>query len=208
MTARTMQAHPAGEQQADAVLAHGQSGMPIALLGMLLFIASEVMFFGGLFATYFNARASVAGEWGPPPSAPELEILPVALPITIILVSSSFTMQFAVWAVRKNDHRMLRIWLTVTAVLGAIFLAGQAYEYATLGFLPTNSIFAATFFTLTGFHGLHVLGGLLFIALCLFRALKGHFSAHRHLAVEAASIYWHFVDIVWIGLFTTIYVVG
>ena len=189
-------------EKADSQPARFSGGM----WAIILFVSSEAMFFAALFTTYFYLRTKLP-SWEPVfAHKPGWEGLPLI--ITIILVSSSFTMQFAVWAVRKNDHRMLRIWLAVTAALGAIFLAGQAYEYATLGFLPTNSIFAATFFTLTGFHGLHVLGGLLFIALCLFRALKGHFSAHRHLAVEAASIYWHFVDIVWIGLFTTIYVVG
>jgi cytochrome c oxidase subunit 3 len=205
MTARTMQAHPAGEQQADAALAHGQSGMPIALLGMLLFIASEVMFFGGLFATYFNARASVAGDWGPPPSAPELEILPIALPITIILVSSSFTMQFAVWAIRRGDQRKLRLWIGITLALGVAFLLGQLYDYTTLGFGIGDGIFGTTFYTLTGFHGAHVFGGTVGLTIMLARAMRGQFSARNHVAVEAVSIYWHFVDVVWIALFTTLY---
>ena len=87
-------------------------------------------------------------------------------------------------------------------------ISGQVYEYTKLGFLPDNGIFAAVFFTLTGFHGAHVTGGILMNALVLFRATKGHFTAQRHLAVEAASIYWHFVDVVWIGLFTIIYIIG
>ncbi len=117
-------------------------------------------------------------------------------------------MQLGVLAIRKNDRRMLRLWLATTFVMGAVFLAGQGYEYTRLGFLPADGIFAATFFTLTGFHGAHVFGGVIFIGLCLLRATKGQFSGTRHLAVEAASFYWHFVDVVWIGLFTTIYVIG
>src|SRR5918996_1442406 len=158
MTARTMQAHPAGEEHVRAQLAHGQSGMPTALLGMLLFIASEVMFFGGLFATYFNARASAVGEWGPPPPAPELEMLPIALPLTIILVSSSFTMQFGVWAIRRGDQRQLRMWVALTLLLGVSFLVGQLYDYTTLGFTISDGVFGTTFYTLTGFHGAHVFG--------------------------------------------------
>ena len=103
----------------------GEAGMPTPLVGMLLFIASEVMFFGGLFAAYFNARASFTGHWAPPAGAHELEILPIALPLTLILVTSSLTMQFGVWAIRRGDLNGLRFWTAVTLALGIIFLAGQ-----------------------------------------------------------------------------------
>ena len=207
MTARTMQAHPAGEEHVRAQLAHGQSAMPTALLGMLLFIASEVMFFGGLFATYFNARASaVGGEWGPPPPAPELEMLPIALPLTIILVASSFTMQFGVWAIRRGDQRRLRLWVALTLLLGVTFLVGQLYDYTTLGFTISDGVFGTTFYTLTGFHGAHVFGGAVGLTIVLARALRGQFSAPNHVAVEAVSMYWHFVDVVWVALFTTLYI--
>jgi cytochrome c oxidase subunit 3 len=183
---------------------------------IILFVSSEAMFFAALFTAYFYLRAGIpacpAGDpacvqWQPfGAHKPTWEGLP--LMNTVILVASSVTMQMAVWAIRKDDRRRLVLLLAVTAVMGAVFLAGQGYEYTRLGFLPTNGLFAATFYTLTGFHGLHVLGGVLFIALCLLRAMRGQFSARRHLAVEAASIYWHFVDVVWIGLFTTIYIIG
>ena len=117
-------------------------------------------------------------------------------------------MQLAVNAIKRGDRRGLRNWLIPTVVLGVWFISGQVYEYTRLGFLPDNGIFAAVFFTLTGFHGAHVTGGILMNALVLFRTTKGHFTARRHLAVEAASIYWHFVDVVWIGLFTIIYIIG
>lgn len=188
--------------KAESQPARFSSGMWV----IILFVSSEAMFFAALFTTYFYLRTKLLA-WEPVfGHKPGWDGLPLV--ITIILVSSSFTMQFAVLAIRKNDRRMFRIWLAITFFLGATFLSGQAYEYANLGFLPVDGIFAATFFTLTGFHGAHVFGGLLFIGLCLLRALKGQFSANRHLAVEAASIYWHFVDVVWIGLFTTIYVIG
>ena len=189
---------------------------------VILFISSEVMFFGALFTTYFFLRARIP-EWQPifQRCAEECEkphwnstttIFGAAVPLvainTIALLASSVTMQLAVNAIRKGDRRALRNWLIPTVVLGAWFISGQLYEYTRLGFLPDNGIFAGVFFTLTGFHGAHVTGGILMNALVLFRTIKGQFSAQRHLAVEAASIYWHFVDVVWIGLFTIIYIIG
>ncbi|MDQ2674206.1 MAG: cytochrome c oxidase subunit 3 [Chloroflexota bacterium] len=204
MTAPTMQAHPAGQREADAAIAHGQSGMPTALVGMLLFIASEVMFFGGLFATYFNARASHAGAWGPPEGAHELD-LPLAAVLTAILVASSFTMQFGVWAIRRGDTGKLKMWTGITLALGVLFLAGQLYDYSQLGFGIADGVFGTVFYTLTGFHGAHVFGGAVGLTIVLARALRGQFSARNHVAVEAVSMYWHFVDVVWIGVFSTIY---
>ena len=184
---------------------HRQVGMPTPLLGMLLFISSEVMFFGGLFAAYFNSRAAHQGEWGPPPGAPELEILPIALPITIILISSSFTMQFAVWAIRRGDQVAMKRWIGLTLALGVAFLLGQLYDYSKLGFAIGDGIFATTFYTLTGFHGAHVFGGAVGLTILLARSMQGQFSARNHVAVEAISMYWHFVDVVWIALFSTLY---
>ncbi|MGH2445339.1 MAG: cytochrome c oxidase subunit 3 [Candidatus Limnocylindria bacterium] len=207
MTSRTLQAHPAGEQQAQAVLNHGQSGMPTAMVGMLLFIASEVMFFGGLFATYFNARASVApGDWGPPPGG-HLDI-GLAAALTAILIASSFTMQFGVWAVRRGDVGKLKLWTGMTLALGVVFLLGQLYDYSELGFGIADGVFGTTFYTLTGFHGAHVFGGVVGLTIILARTMRGQFSARNHVAVEAVSVYWHFVDVVWIGVFSTIYLLG
>jgi cytochrome c oxidase subunit 3 len=204
MTARTMQAHPAGEQEAAAAIQHGDSGIPTPLLGMLLFIASEVMFFGGLFATYFNARATFPGVWGPPEGAHELD-LPLAGALTAILVASSFTMQFGVWAIRRGDAGKLRMWTAITLALGVLFLMGQIYDYSTLGFGIADGVFGTTFYTLTGFHGAHVFGGAVGLTIILARATRGQFSARNHVAVEAVSVYWHFVDVVWIAVFSTIY---
>jgi cytochrome c oxidase subunit 3 len=186
-------------------ISHREAGLPTPLLGMLLFIASEVMFFGGLFAAYFNVRASFVGEWGPLHPAEPLEIMPIALPITIILVTSSLTMQFAVWAIRRGDQRAMRFWTAITLALGVIFLAGQAYDYSVLGFGINDGVFGTVFYTLTGFHGAHVFGGTVGLTILVARATQGQFSARNHVAVEAISIYWHFVDVVWIALFTTLY---
>jgi len=184
---------------------HRQAGMPTPLVGMLLFIASEVMFFGGLFASYFNARAIHVGAWGAPHPAPELEILPIALPITIVLVASSFTMQFGVWAIRRGDQRAMRNWTLLTLLLGVTFLLGQVYDYTTLGFGISDGAFGTVFYTLTGFHGAHVFGGAVGLTILSARASQGQFSQQNHVAVEAISFYWHFVDVVWIALFSTLY---
>ena len=174
--------------------------------GIILFIGTELMFFAALFTTYFFLRGKVPA-WEPVfGEKPSWQGFPLVN--TIELVASSVTMQLAVSAIKKGDRRKLIRLLVPTIVLGALFLSGQAYEYTRLGFLPKDGIFAGVFFTLTGFHGAHVTGGVVFIAICLYRALRGQFTANRHLAVEAASIYWHFVDVVWIGLFTTIYIIG
>jgi cytochrome c oxidase subunit 3 len=173
---------------------------------VILFVSSEAFFFGALFTTYFFLRARLP-DWEPVfGEKPSWEGLPLLN--TVLLVASSFTMQFAVNAIKKGDRAGLRNWLIPTIVLGVLFLAGQAYEYTRLGFLPRDGIFAGVFFTLTGFHGAHVTGGVIFNTIVFYRTLKGQFTARRHLAVEAASIYWHFVDVVWIGLFLTIYIVG
>jgi cytochrome c oxidase subunit 3 len=117
-------------------------------------------------------------------------------------------MQFGVWAIRKNDQRRLILWLGVSLLLGVIFLCGQAYEYSTLieeGMTLSSGVFGSTFYTLTGFHGAHVAGGAAFILIVLLRARSGQFTARYHDTVEMASYYWHFVDVVWLGLFSTIY---
>jgi cytochrome c oxidase subunit 3 len=201
-------AHGAGRPHPDLV--HHFESLPAqkeaATFGMWVFIAQEVMFFGGLFAAYFNARANAAGhEWGPPAPAHELEAWPLAAILTIILVTSSFTMQFGVWAIRRGDQAALRRWVGVTLLLGILFLAGQLYDYSQLGFGIRDGIFGTTFYTLTGFHGAHVFGGAVGMTILFARATSGQFSARNHVAVEAISFYWHFVDVVWIALFSILY---
>ena len=198
-------ADTAALQERPAEEHHKPGGISSSLLGMVLFIASEVMFFGGLFGAYFTIR-SAAPEW-PPPDNPHLSA-PYAAILTTILVTSSVTMQFGVWAIRKNQQRRLILWLAVSLVLGVIFLFLQGLEYANLieeGMTLSSGVFGSTFYTLTGFHGAHVAGGAAFILIVLLRARSGQFTARYHDTVEMASYYWHFVDVVWIGLFCTIY---
>ena len=185
---------------------HKPGGISSSLLGMVLFIASEVMFFGGLFGAYFTIR-SAATVWPPEGTEVHLETWYAAI-LTAILVSSSVTMQFGVWAIRRNDSRRLMRWLALSLLLGLCFLVGQGIEYSKLigeGMTLSSGVFGSTFFTLTGFHGAHVAGGAAFILIVLLRARSGQFTARHHDTVEMASYYWHFVDVVWIGLFSTIY---
>ncbi|MFL5770684.1 MAG: heme-copper oxidase subunit III, partial [Chloroflexota bacterium] len=204
-------------------LAHDtRGGISNPILGMILFICSEVMFFSGLFAAYFSVRAS-APAWPPivsggdTPEAQEAARLLTehfnlhaepwfALALTIVLVVSSFTCQFGVWAIRRGDRAGFIRNIAVTLVLGITFLIGQMYDYATLGFGLSDTMFGTTFYTLSGFHGAHVFGGAIMLSVVLYRGLAGQFSAQHHDAVEATSLYWHFVDVVWIALFSTLYI--
>lgn len=196
--------------------AHDASGgISNPVLGMLLFICSEIMFFAGLFAAYFNARAA-APQWPPiipdsnPPIQYSLAILPFVGPATILLILSSFTCQFAVWGIRRDDRTAFLRNLSVTFVLGIVFLVMQFTDYWMLGheehpITLSTGTFGTTYFTLTGFHGAHVFGGAIMLGVVLYRGLVGQFSARHHDAVEAASLYWHFVDVVWILLFSLLY---
>jgi cytochrome c oxidase subunit III len=182
-----------------------QRGVPTALLGMILFISSEVMFFGGFFGAYFDIRA---GQKVWPPATPHIEHLetwPVATILTILLVTSSFTAHAGLLSIKRGDRRGLLRWLTVTLILGAAFLLLQLYDYAELGFGLRDGIFATLFYTMTGFHFAHVLGGALFMYLLILQANRGVFTPEDHTAVTSGVIYWHFVDVVWIGLFSTYY---
>jgi cytochrome c oxidase subunit 3 len=193
--------------QEDPHAGHADTGINTALLGVLLFIGSELMFFAGLFAAYFNARAA-APQW-PPEGVTFIQPVPLPLIVTAILVSSSFTMQWAVGRIRKGDRSGMNRAIVVTLVLGIIFLVLQVYDYLELvqehGFGINSGIYGTLFFTLTGFHGAHVFGGVVGMTVILLRGVSGQFSARHHVAVEAVSAYWHFVDVVWIALFTTIY---
>jgi cytochrome c oxidase subunit III len=193
--------------------ARGGIGNPV--LGMLLFLTSEVMFFAGLFAAYFATRANAPGGlWPPinpesnPPEPYFLEFLPFVLPATILLVLSSFTAQFAVWAIRRGDRTGFLRNLSVTVLLGIAFVVMQAFDYALLyseGITLDAGTFGTTYYTLTGFHMAHVIGGVIMLGVVLYRGLGGQFSARHHDAVEASSLYWHFVDVVWIVLFSVLY---
>jgi cytochrome c oxidase subunit 3 len=184
-----------------------RGGISNPILGMLLFITSEVMFFAGLFGAYFATRAAHT-PWPPTEFAGILTPISLILPATIILVLSSVTCQLGVNAIRRGDRRGFIRNIAVTFVLGVIFLVMQVYDYSLLfheGLTMNAGPFGTTYFTLTGFHGAHVFGGVIMLGVILYRGTAGQFSARHHDAVEAASLYWHFVDVVWIILFSILY---
>ena len=190
-----------------------RGGISNPILGMLLFIASEVMFFAGLFAAYFSTRANFVDSngvkhWPPAQFSEILNPFSLILVATVVLILSSVTCQMAVRAIRRDDRRGFLRALAVTFVLGITFLLMQAYDYSLLiheGLTMGSGPFGTTYFTLTGFHGAHVFGGVIMLGVMLYRGMSGQFSARHHDALEAASLYWHFVDVVWILLFTILY---
>lgn len=185
---------------------HQSSRIDSTTLGVLLFIISEAMLFGAFFASYFFIRVvSHAGAW--PPEGFELPVT-VALVNTIILVSSSVTVHWALEGIRRGNRRALQAGLALTWLLGATFLFIQLTEYVHLGFSARDEAFGTIFYGLTGLHGAHVFVGLLLLSFANIRAWRGHFGPEPkdHLGVEMAGIYWHFVDVMWIIVFTTVYV--
>ena len=174
------------------------------LLGVRLFILSEVMLFGAFFTAYFVLRAQ-APSWPPLPDLERPE-LPLVGFNTLLLLSSSVTMQWAVTRIGRGDAAGFKRGLLATLMLGTVFLAIQGYEFASNGFGISDGVFGSTFYTLTSFHGAHVLGGLLLMGVIANRARLGLVTREHHTAVEGVSYYWHFVDVVWVVLFLTVYV--
>jgi cytochrome c oxidase subunit 3 len=189
--------------KAEETAEHHEEHPDFRRLGLIMFLAAESMIFLGLFGYYLAAR-SVLPTW-PPEGTPDLELLLPGIN-TIILISSSFVIHNADTAIKKNDVLGMRTWLGITAAMGAIFLVGQLYEYSHLEFGLTTNLFASAFYVLTGFHGLHVFVGVSAIVAVLWRSrISGHYSNEKHFGIEAAEIYWHFVDVVWIILFGLLY---
>ena len=182
--------------------------------GMALFIASEVMFFAAWFWAYFNAflfpTEQIGHTWPPSLPTPVQTFDPFELPLlnTLILLLSGVTVTWAHHALREGDRKGMLQGLALTILLGATFTCVQAYEYSHAAFTFTGNIYGSTFFMATGFHGFHVIIGTIFLTVCWFRAYAGHFKPDHHFGFEAAAWYWHFVDVVWLFLFTCIYVAG
>lgn len=185
--------------------------------GMIMFIASEVMFFVAWFWAFFDAslfyneaqqvlRGEYTGGQWPPKGVEVLDPLHLPLYNTVILLLSGTTVTWAHHALIHGDRNGLKWGLALTVGLGLIFSTVQAYEYSVAPFSFSGSLYGATFYMATGFHGFHVLVGTIFLAVCLFRALAGHFKPEQHFGFEAAAWYWHFVDVVWLFLFFCIYV--
>ena len=191
----------------DPSRVHSLTRPNMVSVGTIIWLASELMFFAGLFAMYFTARARATEGWPPEPT--ELN-LPYATVFTLILVASSFTCQFGVFAAESGNVYGLRRWFTITFAMGLTFVLGQAYEYYELiseGTTISSSTFGSVFYLTTGFHALHVIGGLVAFVFVLIRSTMGRFTPAQATAAIVVSYYWHFVDVVWIGLFATIYLI-
>jgi cytochrome c oxidase subunit 3 len=185
--------------------------------GMILFIASEVMFFVAWFWAFFDAslfpgdaklvsREEITGGVWPPENIATFDPWHLPLLNTLILLTSGTTVTWAHHSLLHNDRKGLIWGLTLTIILGVLFSIVQAYEYGHAAFDFTGHIYGSTFMMATGFHGFHVIVGTIFLGICLLRALKGQFTPEKHFGFEAAAWYWHFVDVVWLFLFASIYV--
>ena len=198
---------PVASSAFDTSRVHSLTRPNIVSVGTIIWLSSELMFFAGLFAMYFTARARATEGWPPEPT--ELN-LPYATVFTLILVASSFTCQFGVFAAESGNVYGLRRWFTITFAMGLTFVLGQAYEYYELiseGTTISSSTFGSVFYLTTGFHALHVIGGLVAFVFVLIRSTMGRFTPAQATAAIVVSYYWHFVDVVWIGLFATIYLI-
>ncbi len=185
-------------------------------MGFILFIMSEVMFFAAWFWNFFNhAIYPIEGTWvfpwesvWPPAGIETFNAWDLPLINTLILLLSGVTVTWAHHSLIEDDRKGLVWGLGATIALGILFSAFQAYEYMHAPFAFAGNIYGATFFMATGFHGAHVIIGTIFLAVCLFRALQGHFTPDHHIGFEMAAWYWHFVDVVWLFLFTAVYIWG
>ena len=185
---------------------HSSTGLSNNKLAMWLFLGSECLLFGGLISTYMLYRGRVSN--GPHPSA--IYDIPFTSVSSFVLLMSSLTMVLAVTSAQRGDDRKTNLWLTVTALLGATFIGGQVYEFTTfyregLGF--TTSLFGSSFYALTGFHGVHVSVGVIFLLSTMGIIKKNRITGNKAEVVELVGLYWHFVDIVWIVIFTLVYLI-
>jgi cytochrome c oxidase subunit III len=197
---------------AGAAAAHEHHGPPIAhqssrvsatVVGMLLFIASETMLFGAFFTALFFVRvAAEPPEW--PPAGFELPVF-VAGINTAILLTSSATMHWALQSIKRGNRVGLQAGLVLTFCMGLTFLLTQLIEYSRLGWAWHENAFTTTFYGLTGLHGAHVFVGLTLLSMAAIRSFRGHYTPEHHHGVELPGIYWHFVDVMWIVVYTTVY---
>ena len=196
----------------DAGQVHSLTRPNAVSVGTIIWLSSELMFFAGLFAMYFTIRSIHSTDW--PMTLPDghriVPDLAYATPFTIILVASSFTCQWGVFAAERGDVYKLRRWFSLTFFMGLIFVLGQANEFrmeVDLGNTISATGYGSVFFLTEGFHGLHVIGGLIAFILFLMRTTLGKFTPAQATAAIVVSYYWHFVDVVWIGLFAVIYII-
>ncbi|MDT4913572.1 MAG: cytochrome c oxidase subunit [Pseudonocardiales bacterium] len=196
----------------DSSRIHSLTRPNLVSVGTIVWLSSELMFFAGLFAMYFTVRSVHPGDW--PMTLPDGASINLsvsyALPFTIILVLSSVTCQLGVFAAEKGDVFALRRWFVITFLMGLVFVLGQANEYrmqVSDGNTISATGYGSVFYLTTGFHGLHVIGGLIAFIFYLIRTALGKFTPAQATAAIVVSYYWHFVDVVWIGLFAVIYLI-
>ena len=185
---------------------HTSTGLSNNKLAMWLFLGSECLLFGGLISVYMLYLGRLSGGPGPD----QLWDIPFTSASSFVLLMSSLTMVLAVSAANRKDDRNTRLWLTVTATLGSLFVAGQVYEFTTFyreGLGYTTSLFSSSFYTLTGFHGVHVSVGVIMLLAAVGMILKNRVPGDKAEVVELIGLYWHFVDIVWILIFTLVYLI-
>ncbi len=183
--------------------AHLSSRVDARVLGMFLFIASEIMLFGSFFTAYFFIRVA-----RPTPNWHDIHELPVFVAgvNTAILLTSSATMHWALQSIKRGHRTGLKAGLVLTFCMGLTFLLTQIAEYSRIGFAPHDDSFSTVFFCLTGLHGAHVFIGLTLLLFATIRAFRGHYTPEHHHVVEIPGIYWHFVDVMWIVVYTTVYI--
>ncbi len=197
------QARPSGAAADPGSPSPDSSAPSLVRIGMVVWLASELMFFSGLFAAYFFLRGGDS-EW--PPEGVELNVARAAA-FTALLVASSGTIHLAGHRAEAGNERGARLWTVVTIAMGAVFLANQGAEYAESTFSLTDHAYGSMFFLMTGFHGAHVLGGLLLLGTMLAVATGRTSRAPLASTMSVATFYWHFVDVVWVVMFATIYLV-
>ncbi|MGI9038067.1 MAG: cytochrome c oxidase subunit 3 [Gemmatimonadota bacterium] len=176
-------------------------------LGMWVFLASEVMFFTSLIGSYIILRWGAAPSW---PVPGEVLNVPITAGNTFLLICSSVSMVKAFAAIEEGNQKGLKMWLLATIIMGAAFVGVQAYEYSQLfhhHFTPGSGLYGSTFYAMTGFHGFHVSMGVLCMIWVLFKAMRGGYTQENHEGIEIIGLYWHFVDLVWIILFTIVYLI-
>lgn len=187
-------------------VAHDTASLERRKLGMWIFLSSEVIFFGSLIITFMVYKARV-GHLHPGHDVLNISVTSV---ITFILLSSSLTMVLALSAIQRDRLNEGKLWLLATAVLGTIFVGTQVFEYTQLvheGLTITGNLYGSTFYTLTGFHGTHVFIGVIMLLISLGMTQAGKFNAQNYLPVEIVGLYWHFVDLVWLVIFTLVYLI-
>ena len=206
VTPETVEESPTASPADHGVSHATNTGISNEKLAMWSFLGSECLLFGALISTYFLYRGrSYSG-----PTSKQVYDIPYTSISSFVLLMSSLTMVLALAAIQRGDHRRLRLWLTATALLGTVFIGGQVYEFTSFiheGLTVKTNLFGSSFFVLTGFHGVHVTLGIIMLLSLVLISRKGMLPQSKAEVIEIAGLYWHFVDVVWIVIFTVVYLI-